>query len=152
MNWPNNKDMSIRAANRFQRKRKTLQKKTSLTMRCISCNTTHTFQFHHIFLWAAFAPADLRWTYWRTVQSTLRKSWALLLVACTGKVGQGFVGETEWLKRMAAGAFGHCTKRLVKLTPALSLPDALSNTFCYILNCIWPIWNIFCKYLKFSWK
>ena len=48
-----------------------------------------------IILWAAFAPVDLRPTYWRTAQSVQRKSWADFLVLWTSRVGRSFVGETE---------------------------------------------------------
>ena len=49
-------------------------------------------------LWAAFAPVELHLTYWRKLQSIKHKSLALLLVVCTGKVGQSFVGDTDCAK------------------------------------------------------
>ncbi len=48
-------------------------------------------------LQAAFAPVDLHWTYWRTAQSILHKSWAYLLVVWIVKVGHNFLDE--WLPR-----------------------------------------------------
>jgi hypothetical protein len=66
---------------------------------------------------AAFAPVDLRPTYWRTAQRGQRRSWADFLVLWTRRVGRRFVGETEWRKRMTTSAFALCASGLVKLTP-----------------------------------
>jgi len=66
---------------------------------------------------AAFAPVDLRPTYWRTAQRVQSRSWADFLVLWTRKIGHRFVGETEWRKRMTTSAFALCTSGLVKLTP-----------------------------------
>ena len=71
-----------------------------------------------IILWASFVLVDLSWTYWHTAKSIQTKSWAYLLVVCTGKVRRNFVGETQWRKRMTASPFALCVIRLVKLTPA----------------------------------
>ena len=68
-------------------------------------------------LQAAFAPVDLRPTYWRTAQRVQRRSWADFLVLWTRRVGRRFVGETEWRKRMTTSAFALCASGLVKLTP-----------------------------------
>jgi len=41
---------------------------------------------------AAFAPVDLRPTYWHTAQRVQRRSWADFLVLWTRRVGRRFVG------------------------------------------------------------
>jgi len=73
---------------------------------------------------AAFAPVDLRPTYWRTAQRVQHRSWADFLVLWTRRVGCRFVGETEWRKRMTTSAFALCASGLVKLTPEGGRGDA----------------------------
>jgi hypothetical protein len=46
------------------------------------------------------------------------------LVGRNGEVGHNFVGELNsayWCQRMTTGTFELCTKRLVKLTPGVSI-------------------------------
>jgi hypothetical protein len=87
-----------------------------LECRHINDRSTPGVNFTNI-LRAAFAPVDLRPTYWRTAQRVQRISWADFLVLWTRRVGRRFVGETEWHKRMTTSAFALCASGLVKLTP-----------------------------------
>jgi len=76
---------------------------------------------------AAFAPVDLRTTYWRMAQRVQRRSWADFPVLWTRRVGRRFVGETELCKKMTASAFALCANGLVKLTPYLLHSGAFRN-------------------------
>ena len=54
---------------------------------------------------------------------------------CTGKVGQSSVGETEWYKRLTAGAFALCAKRLVKFILGVNVNNILQEAFLPVDLC-----------------
>jgi hypothetical protein len=50
-------------------------------------------------------------------------------VECIDKVGNGFIGETEWHQRMITGALAICAIRMVKSTPGLNFINVLRAAF-----------------------
>ena len=81
-------------------------------------------------LWAAFAPVDLRPTYWRTAQSVQRESWADYLVLWTIRVGCSFVGETEQYLFVPSAVRRHiCAlpQWVGEIDPRSPLPDTFQH-------------------------